>query len=100
METRHELDCAGHLIEAAAAHFQDIGKRTRLEVLCRSADHIDQTFDPRPGQKRGYPGHEEIELAPVKLHHVTGENRYLDFSRYFVEERGRQPGQMRLWLPF
>jgi DUF1680 family protein len=91
LRDRHELYCAGHLIEAAVAHFQATGKRTLLDVLCRYADHIDQTFGPRPGQKRGYPGHEEIELALVKLYRVTGERRYLDLSRYFVEERGRQP---------
>src|SRR5512136_2068131 len=91
LRDRHELYCAGHLIEAAVAHFQATGKRTLLDVLCRYADHIDQTFGPRPGQKRGYPGHEEIELALVKLYHVTGERRYLDLSLYFVDERGRQP---------
>lgn len=91
LRDRHELYCAGHLIEAAAAHFQATGKRALLDVLCRYADHIDRTFGPRPGQKRGYPGHEELELALVKLYRLTGEQRYLELSRYFVEERGRQP---------
>jgi DUF1680 family protein len=91
LRDRHELYCAGHLIEAAVAHFQATGERALLDVLCRYADHIDQTFGPRPGQKRGYPGHEELELALVKLYHVTGEHRYLELSQYFVEERGRQP---------
>jgi DUF1680 family protein len=91
LRDRHELYCAGHLIEAAVAHFQATGQRTLLDVLCRYADHIDRTFGPRPGQARGYPGHEEIELALVKLYHATGELRYLELSRYFVEERGRQP---------
>lgn len=87
----HELYCAGHLIEAAVAHFQATGKRTLLDVLTRYADHIDSVFGPEAGKKRGYPGHEEIELALVKLYRVTGEPRYLRLSQYFVEERGRQP---------
>lgn len=87
----HELYCAGHMIEAAVAHFQATGKRTLLDVVCRYADYIATVFGTGPGQKRGYPGHEEIELALVKLYHVTGETRYLDLSQYFVDERGRQP---------
>src|SRR5947209_15172186 len=87
----HELYCAGHLIEAAVAHFQATGKRVLLDALCRYADYIDTVFGTEPGKKRGYPGHEEIELALVKLYRVTGEKRYLHLSEYFVNERGRQP---------
>jgi len=87
----HELYCAGHLMEAAVAHYYATDKRTLLDVLCRYADHIDRTFGPRPGQKRGYPGHEEIELGLVKLYRATGERRYLELARFFGDERGRQP---------
>jgi hypothetical protein len=87
----HELYCAGHLIEAAVAHFRATGRRTLLDVLCRYVDLIATIFGPEPGQKRGYPGHPEIELALVKLYQATGERRYLELSRYFVDERGRQP---------
>lgn len=87
----HELYCAGHLIEAAVAHFQATGKRVLLDAMCRYADYIDTVFGSEPGKKRGYPGHEEIELALVKLYRVTGEKRYLYLSKYFVDERGRQP---------
>ena len=87
----HELYCAGHLIEAAVAHFQATGKRTLLDALCRYADYIASAFGPEEGKKRGYPGHEEIELALVKLYRVTGEERYLRLSEYFINERGRQP---------
>ncbi|MDQ2886279.1 MAG: glycoside hydrolase family 127 protein [Chloroflexota bacterium] len=87
----HELYCAGHLIEAAVAHFQATGKRVLLDALCRYADYIDSVFGPEEGKKRGYPGHEEIELALVKLYRVTGEERYLRLSEYFINERGRQP---------
>lgn len=87
----HELYCAGHLIEAAVAHFQATGKRTLLDVVCRYADYIDSVFGREEGKRRGYDGHEEIELALIKLYRATGEKRYLQLSHYFIEERGQQP---------
>jgi hypothetical protein len=57
----HELYCAGHMFEAAVAHFRSTGKRTLLDTLLRYADHIDATFGP--GRRKGYPGHEQVELA-------------------------------------
>ena len=87
----HELYCAGHLVEGAVAYFHATGKRRLLDVMCRYVDHIGTVFGPRPGQQRGYCGHEEIELALVRLGRATGEQRYLDLARYFVDERGRQP---------
>ena len=91
LRDRHELYCAGHLIEACVAHYQATGQRTLLEVACRYADHINTVFGTGPGQKRGYCGHEEIELALVKLYRTTGQQRYLNLSQYFVDERGRKP---------
>ncbi len=87
----HELYCAGHLIEAAVAHAEATGSRRFLDLMCRAADHIGGVFGPEPGKKRGYPGHEEIELALVKLARATGEQRYLRLAEYFVLERGRTP---------
>lgn len=87
----HELYCAGHLIEAAVAHCQATGKRTLLDVICNYADYIDRVFGRGKGKLRGYCGHEEIELALVKLYGVTGEKRYLKLAQYFVDERGRAP---------
>lgn len=87
----HELYCAGHLIEAAVAYYQATGKRRLLDVAIRLADHIDSVFGPEQGKKRGYPGHEEIELALVKLYRVSGEERYLRLAKFFIDERGRQP---------
>ena len=87
----HELYCAGHLIEAAVAHHQATGKRTLLDVMCRYADYISSVFGRQPGQIRGYCGHEEVELALVKLYRATGEQRYLDLAQYFVDERGQKP---------
>jgi hypothetical protein len=84
----HELYCAGHLIEGAVAHYQATGDPKLLAALRRYADTIDRTFGPRPGQRRGYCGHPEIELALVRLYHATGEGRYLELSKYMIEERG------------
>ncbi len=88
---RHEMYCAGHMIEAGVAYFDATGKRALLDVGCRLADHIDLRFGPQPGKRRAYPGHEELELALVKLYRVTGEARYLRLSEYFINERGTEP---------
>ncbi len=85
----HELYCAGHLFEAAVAHYQATGKRTLLDVACRFADLIDSIFGP--GKRDGLPGHEGIELALVKLANVTGETRYATLAEYFVTRRGHSP---------
>ncbi len=85
----HELYCAGHLMEAAVAHHEATGERKFLEALSRFADHIASIFGP--GKKRGYPGHEEIELALVKLYRATANPRYLKLSKFFIDERGRRP---------
>lgn len=87
----HELYCAGHLIEAAVAYYEATGKSTFLEMMERCADHIANTFGPLPGQIHGYPGHQEIELALVKLYRITGAGRYLSLAKYFLDQRGQQP---------
>jgi DUF1680 family protein len=87
----HELYCLGHMIEAAVAHAQATGKHNLLDIVRRQVDHVAQLFGPREGQRRGFCGHEEIELALVKLYRLTGERRYLDLASYFIDERGRQP---------
>lgn len=85
----HELYCAGHLIEAAVAHYQTTGKTKFLDVIRRYADYIDCVFGP--GKRSGYPGHPEIELALVKLYRLTGEKRYLNLSSFFLDQRGQSP---------
>jgi DUF1680 family protein len=83
----HELYCAGHLIEAAVAYYQATGKRTLLDVARKLADHIDNAFGPN--KKVDTSGHEEIELALVKLYRVTREKRYLELAQFFLDMRGR-----------
>lgn len=87
----HELYCAGHLVEAAVAYYEATGKDRLLKTVCRYADLIDRVFGPGEDQLHGYPGHPEIELALVRLYRVTGEKRYLELARYFVETRGSHP---------
>lgn len=87
----HELYNAGHMIEGAAAYFQATGKRAFLDIVCRYVDHIRTVIGPEPGQLRGYCGHEEIELALVKLARVTGRREYLELAKYFIDERGQAP---------
>lgn len=87
----HELYCAGHMIEAAVAYYQATGKRAFLDVMCGMADHCVRKFGRGPGQLRGYCGHEEIELALVRLARATGNADYLALAKFFVDERGSAP---------
>jgi len=83
----HEMYCGGHMIEAALAHYRITGKTTFFNIAIKFADHLDNTFGP--GKKHWVPGHEEIELALVKLYHVTGKEKYLNLAHWLLEERGR-----------
>ena len=87
----HELYCAGHLAEAAVAHLEATGNRTLLTVMERYLDYIESVIGPGDGQLRAYSGHPEIELALARVYRVTGEEKHLQFLRYLIEERGRQP---------
>ena len=82
----HELYCAGHLIEAAVAYERATGKRALLDVAIRLADHVDATFGP--DGKLDPPGHQEIELALMKLSDATGEARYRALAEWFLGQRG------------
>lgn len=87
----HELYCAGHLIEAGVSMSRGAGDGRLLDVARRLADLIDASFGLEPGKLRGYPGHEEVELALLKLYRLTGEQRYLERAKYFIDERGKRP---------
>lgn len=88
LPVKHELYCAGHMFEAAVAYYQATGKRKFLDVSCRMADHIDRVFGP--GRRIGYSGHEEIELALIKLYRATGNDKYRKLAEWFVAIRGQQ----------
>jgi DUF1680 family protein len=85
----HEDFNAGHLLEAAVAHFEATGKRTLLDIAIRSADCFERTFGP--GKREGQPGHEGLELALVKLSRATGDKRYLKLAEFYVNNRGQRP---------
>ncbi|SEL40196.1 glycoside hydrolase family 127 protein [Paenibacillus sp. OK003] len=87
----HELYCAGHFIEAAVAYYESTQNEKALTIACRLADCIDFHFGKGEHQIQGYDGHEEVELALAKLYSLTGEQRYLNLSRYFLYERGTDP---------
>jgi len=82
----HELYCVGHMYEAAVAHYLATGKRSLLNVAIKSADFVDSVFGP--DKRRDVPGHQEIEIGLIKLYRVTGEKRYLELAKFFLNERG------------
>lgn len=92
---KHEDYCAGHLIEAAVAYYNTTGKRKLLDVAIRFADHIDQTF--RVPNRPWVSGHQEIELALMRLYHLTNEERYLKLADWFLAQRGRGYGKGKIW---
>ncbi|MBQ7064963.1 MAG: glycoside hydrolase family 127 protein [Firmicutes bacterium] len=91
LRDNHELYCAGHMLEAAVAHYHATGKRKLLDVMIRYVDLIYETFGPEENQLHGYPGHEEIELALMKLYDITQDPRHLALAKYFIDQRGQQP---------
>ena len=85
----HELYNSGHLIESAVAHYRATGKKTFLNVAIKNADLVCQTFGPNEGQIHRPGGHPIIEMALCKLYKVTGNRKYLEGAKYFVNETGR-----------
>jgi DUF1680 family protein/alpha-L-arabinofuranosidase len=90
-EGSHELYNAGHLYEAAAAHYQATGKRNLLKVAIKNAELLDKTFGPEKLHK--WPGHEVTEMGLVKLYRVTGDERYLNLAKFFLDVRGPGGGE-------
>jgi DUF1680 family protein len=93
LRLNHEMYSAGHFFEFAVAHHQLTGKTKALDAAKRFADHIDRTFGH--GKRYDVDGHQEVELALVKLYRATGEKRYLNLCRFFLEERGHVHGTER-----
>ena len=85
----HELYNSGHLIESAVAHYRATGKKTFLNVAIKNADLVCKTFGPNDGQIHRPGGHPIIEMALCKLYKVTGDRKYLEGAKYFVDETGR-----------
>lgn len=84
----HELYDAGHLFEAAVANFQATGERALLNIAIKEANLLCHTFGPRTNQLHLWPGHEIVEMGLAKLYRATGDARYLDLAKYFIDVRG------------
>lgn len=91
LRDHHELYCFGHLTEGAVAYYQATGKDKLLKAAMRFADYIDSYFGWEEGKCKGYPGHEIAEMALVRLYEVTGDDKYLNLSKFFVDIRGQRP---------
>lgn len=89
LRDHHELYCFGHLVEGAVAYYQATGKDKLLKATIKFADYIDSYFGEN--KCKGYPGHEIAEMALVRLYEVTGDKKYLNLSKFFIYERGKQP---------
>lgn len=85
----HELYCAGHMIEAGVAHYEATGKTNLLAIVKKLADHIIDQFGE--GRHDGVPGHQEIEIALMRLYQITGEAKYRDMAKRFLDLRGQDP---------
>lgn len=88
LDVDHEIFNNGALIQSAVAQFRATGRRALLDVARRVADHLEATFGPAETQRTGTCGHPVAEMALVELYRTTGERRYLDLARYFVDVRG------------
>lgn len=91
LRDHHELYCLGHLIEGAVAYYEATGKNKLLNAARRFADYVYDKFGYEEGKCKGYPGHEIAEMALVRLYEVTSEDKYLELSKFFIEERGKRP---------
>ena len=95
----HELYCAGHLIEAAVAYYELTGKDRFLNAVKKYADYIERAFKIDNTAAFITPGHPEIELALMRLYKATGEKRYIELAKYFIDKRGNcdEPGIYTDW---
>jgi len=88
LRDRHELYCAGHLLESSIEHHKATGDSKFFDAIEKYIDHIISKFGREEGKMRGYPGHQEIELALVKAYEHTNKKKFLDLATYFIDERG------------
>lgn len=96
LRDHHELYCAGHFIEAAVAYYNVTKKRKLLNIVCKYIDLIDELFGLEEGKRRGYPGHQEIELALLRLYEITKDEKHLNLAKYFLYQRGTEPNYFEI----
>ncbi|KAJ4188464.1 hypothetical protein NW755_006626 [Fusarium falciforme] len=90
LRDNHELYCLGHLLEAVVAYESLTRNGRLLEVATKVCKHLDSIFGTEPGKKRGYPGHQEIEIGLLRLYELTQDPLPLKLATYFITERGRR----------
>lgn len=94
MSMHEDYNC-GHMIEAAVAYYNATGKRKLLDVAIKWADHFDALFGP--GKKHWVTGHQELELALVKLYKATNDQKYLKLADWLLSERGHRYAKGYTW---
>lgn len=87
-ELSHEFYNLGHMVEGAVAHYQATGKRSFLDIAIKYADCVCKAIGNGPDQKKLVPGHQIAEMALVRLYLVTGDRKYLDQAKFFLDARG------------
>jgi DUF1680 family protein len=88
IQSIHEQYCVGHMYEGAVAHYQVTGDESFLNIARKNADLICRTFNP--GKRTDPPGHQEIEIGLCKLYRATGDEKYLEQAKFFLDQRGRK----------
>lgn len=96
LKDNHELYCLGHMTEAAVVYYQATGKRKLMDAAIRYIKCVEGIFGTEEQKLHGYPGHEVIEMALMRLYEVTGEKEHLALARYFIDERGKSPLYFKL----
>ncbi len=96
----HELYCLGHLIEAGVAYYEATGKDKLLKLMCKYVDYVEKRFVIDADAGFTTPGHEEIELALVRLYEITGNKKHLDLAKFFVDKRGSESETLTNWAAF
>lgn len=91
LKDNHELYCLGHFLEAACAYHRVTGKDKLLNAMIRYVDLVDATIGPEEGKLKGYPGHEILEMALMKLYAITKNEKHVKLAAYFVNQRGQSP---------
>lgn len=99
IRNNHELYCLGHLIEAGIAYYKATGKKKLFDLMCKYIDYVEKCFMIDKTSSFKTPGHEEIELALIKLYEFCGEEKYLNLAKFFLETRGtvKEQGLLHSW---
>lgn len=96
LRDNHELYCGGHFIEAAVAYFQVTKKDKLIKIVSKFVELVDSKFGIEEGKVKGIPGHQEIELALLRLYEVSANPMHLNLAKYFIFQRGQLPNYFEI----